>query len=841
MKNYQNKLNLLSLLSTKFVEVSKMIPLTDKLGTTLFKPLGYNNILSHGRIGRLAYGIRRTNSFISFTLTMWRTHGVTFTIKWLKGCSVAIQKCLGKDILPSLRRLTPDLPLHGLTNGLPKVIPYADRVRIRKGHVPTIRFWLGLFNLYRVLKAPGELKIGTITEGFTGDREGFRKLMRLSLKFNPFSVFTKDIKLSLAPTDFVLSKSASPSNKVSMWGIFTDTTLLRTKHPRLWESIRAYLTKVGAQEFLFKLDNACELADRLASFDAKLGADSQWVYPQSKSGRNLVQYESMKTKDSLRAHGIGPGLGLSQFAIKEEAAGKLRLFALMDSITQSAMRPLHDYMFAILRKIPNDGTFDQEASIRRSQDKAIKAGCAFSYDLTAATDRLPVILTAFIFSTIVGIKMFGSLWRNIMVKRPFAFNSKVAEKLNVSEGPYFYEVGQPMGALSSWPGLAITHHWIVQLAAYRVHSNDTWFLEYEILGDDIVIFDRLVAAEYLNIMAVLGCGINLNKSIVSLTRPVFEFAKRTCWGYGIVSGISMAQIRAGWKVGGRVANALAFARAGLLENSVSLLTAILSRNTFSKGRVLPDYRVDSVTSQKALGLGVLALLGERFQNGILPLRTVMHAIISPDSGLDLKGDAIAVPIKASLHAAYQALVEGTKPQVYPFSHEKKRDRVFSSLEYKLPMQILHSALNKAKVLMESYDNYISEGAAAMYFPLSYDNSSEKVPLADLPGPYLALVSEIEQFYEMLIGLEMNWVDRPEAIYQMLYQEMDSTLYYDEALELSEKVDSLEFRITPYKGVERPGRIVRESAQVLQLVRGVLGINRKRWNEPRVYRDTSVLL
>lgn len=821
-----------------------MIPLTDKLGTTLFKPLAYNNMLATGRIGRLAYGIRRTNSFISFTLTMWKRHGVTFTIQWLKGSSVAIQKCLGKDILPSLRVLTPELPLNGLSRGLPRVIPVQDRVRIRAGHVPTIRFWLGLFNLYRVLKAPGVLKLNTITGGFTGDREGLRALLRLSRTFNPFRLFTVEINKSLAPVDFVLSKSASPSNKVSWFGILTDTKLLRTNHPRLWETIREYLRLVGAQEFLFKLDFACSLSDRLASFDAKVGPDGNWVLPQSKSGRPLFQDDSMRLKDSLRAHGIGPGLGLSQFAIKEEAAGKLRLFALMDSITQSAMRPLHDYMFDLLRLIPNDGTFDQEASIKRSQDKAIAAKCAYSFDLTAATDRLPVILTAFLFSTIVGIKMFGGYWRNIMVKRPFAFNSQVAKKLNVSEGPYYYEVGQPMGALSSWPGLAITHHWIVQLAAYRVYQGPiNWNTEYEVLGDDIVIFNLAIAEEYKKIMAVLGCGINMNKSIVSHSRPVFEFAKRTCWGSAIVSGISMAQIRAGWRVGGRVANALQFAKAGLLDNSVSLLTAILSRNTFSKGRVLPTYRTSSVGSQKALSLGVLALLGERFQSGIIPLRTVMHAIIDPFNGLDLKGVAIAIPIKASLQAAYQALVEYWKPQPYFFSNESKREPKFLENEDKLATQVLHSALNKVKVLRDQYNWFIAKNASEMFFPLHYYNDSnmEKVPLVDLPGSYLALVTEIEQFFEMLIGLEMNYKDHPESIYQDLYQDMDSTLYYVEALELSDRVDSLEFKLKPYEGKVKPGKTIHETAPILVALRGVIGTQRRRWLDSAEYSNVTTLL
>jgi hypothetical protein len=97
----------------------------------------------------------------------------------------------------------------------------------------------------------------------------------------------------------------------------------------------------------------------------------------------------------------------SQFATKFEAAGKVRLFALLDPITQSVMRPLHDYLFAILRRLPNDGTFNQEASINRSKEKALQAGMAFSFDLTAATDRLPAALTASIIERLAGITGLG--------------------------------------------------------------------------------------------------------------------------------------------------------------------------------------------------------------------------------------------------------------------------------------------------------------------------------------------------------------------------------------------------------------------------------------------------
>lgn len=103
------------------------------------------------------------------------------------------------------------------------------------------------------------------------------------------------------------------------------------------------------------------------------------------------------------------GNGLSQFAIKEEAAGKVRVFALIDSISQSVLRPVHDSLFSLIKLIPNDGTFDQDASVARSIEKAQKFGCAYSFDLSSATDRLPRSLTGQILENIFILPGFSSV------------------------------------------------------------------------------------------------------------------------------------------------------------------------------------------------------------------------------------------------------------------------------------------------------------------------------------------------------------------------------------------------------------------------------------------------
>jgi len=82
-----------------------------------------------------------------------------------------------------------------------------------------------------------------------------------------------------------------------------------------------------------------------------------------------------------------------------------------------------------------------------------------------------------------------------------------------------------MGAYSSFPMLALSHHVIVQIAARRA-GYSVWFPNYALLGDDIVIGCPKVAPHYLLIMRdILGVDINLSKSLQS-DIGVLEFAKR---------------------------------------------------------------------------------------------------------------------------------------------------------------------------------------------------------------------------------------------------------------------------------------------------------------------------
>jgi hypothetical protein len=88
--------------------------------------------------------------------------------------------------------------------------------------------------------------------------------------------------------------------------------------------------------------------------------------------------------------------------------------------------------------------------------------------------------------------------------------------------PICYTVGQPMGAKSSWAMFTLTHHLIVQYAAYKASCYPT--NQYLLLGDDIVIYDDRVATEYKDIISKLGVEISALKTHVS--KDSYEFAKR---------------------------------------------------------------------------------------------------------------------------------------------------------------------------------------------------------------------------------------------------------------------------------------------------------------------------
>jgi len=69
------------------------------------------------------------------------------------------------------------------------------------------------------------------------------------------------------------------------------------------------------------------------------------------------------------------------------------------------MRPLHDLIFSILKVIHQDGTFNQLKPIENLLKSVPKRTPLYSFDLSSATDRIPLELQVQILSFLIGEKL----------------------------------------------------------------------------------------------------------------------------------------------------------------------------------------------------------------------------------------------------------------------------------------------------------------------------------------------------------------------------------------------------------------------------------------------------
>lgn len=527
-------------------------------------------------LGCVALLGRRVNlSVVKVVITTLKTYhllyksgGLKFLVIYLKACSTLLQQFAGGQ---RLYDLTPFGARVGRTHaGCPSLIPALHRARIRQGDTWSIRFWATLFGLYRVLEFPGKVKISTITRACGMDPS-------LGYEFSQFVIthFTKVLKSKFhnegTLTDALWSEEGEGPLEY-MKSLRAKPFVISKSGP----SVRGYTVPVGAQNTspaailssaftwlhspLYPvLTNWCKMTGNI------------WVLNRIESwAKELWVWE-----DSLPLSSKGPSCPfeatnwLGKLGFKPEPAGKIRVFAMVDPWTQWLMSALHKAIFKLLEQIPQDGTFDQERPIvnlrkwqeaNRQSDGRLPP--VFSFDLSAATDRIPLVLQKILLSPFL-TSWGAELWGCLMVGRKYytpkrASFGKGQPKQLISETGYVeYATGQPMGALSSWANLALIHHAIVQWAALRagvVTIGKGWYEGYGILGDDVMICRSCVAKEYLAIMKRMDVGIGDHKSLISRNGSAFEFAKRT-----FLNGVDVSMVPFSEFVAGRQS------LAGLLE------------------------------------------------------------------------------------------------------------------------------------------------------------------------------------------------------------------------------------------------------------------------------------
>lgn len=496
-------------------------------------------------------------TYARFLSHLYRTTNMVYVVKYLKTAQIMLMQAAAKQPTRYSSQSF-GAAVSCTATGLPRVIPKAHRAHIRAGSSFHIRLWLTLFALYRVLEFAGVPSIKTIvspgvafSNSFIGEfLQAITAFIEYhQLEFNP-GVYKAWSILSVSPSSpHVGFESWSKFGKYPSGHLYTVLNTLyafRFAFSEFWNDVNINFVKAGGVVANFvKAPGVARLLVNLGTLTDLL---CRFEFPYM------------------------PSLG--KLAYKQEPAGKLRVFAMLDPISQWILRPLHNGIFDMLRSIRQDATFDQRGAVKSfvSLLNAKHIRMVYSFDLTAATDRLPVSLQSILISYFIGDNV-ALAWLRFLTDRWFSLPSVRTQEhltsvkaLGVSTpSPYLrlcsskrtygssreskrdvkfeqvsavrYAVGQPMGAYSSWAMLALIHHLIVFMAWRR--SGYKGDLIYLVLGDDVVIANSSIAEHYLQILSEIGCPVNLSKSIVS-SNGSFEFAKRF-----IVSGVDVSPIS--WK------------------------------------------------------------------------------------------------------------------------------------------------------------------------------------------------------------------------------------------------------------------------------------------------------
>jgi hypothetical protein len=562
------------------------------------------------------------NSFGLKLYHIWKKNGVNHMINRMKIMLYVVNAFLGGRKVTS----TADLGFRiRLRNGLPAVLPLFVRNGIRTGNKHYIHIWTSILFSYKGIlgtwKVP-RLDDSSITAphpNISGKSDFFEFTAWISLLWEQLryvhQVRKPDLKVK---TPFFTTK-AGPNSPISILGAGFDAYLWYAADPSRPAVMQGDVK--DNPDIDGKLDHHTGTNLYQATAGVSRNLIREWV--EATDQKDLwqsirktakmfsLQYQlSMKLADWATVEVVGTSAhnrkGLGKFTpnwaknimgqnnpllrFKEptlqrlhnlcEAAGKVRTIAIVDYWTNYVLKPLHDWMFKILQCLPQDATFDQEGRVNEFAQRGYTY--VYSYDLKNATDRIPIALYKALFKPMLG-EFLTNLWIDLLVDRDFLC-PKDTRELPAHPRRVRYRTGQPMGALTSWASMALVHHALVLYAAFRAGRTNYYtllnFIDYLVLGDDIVIADSAVAREYINLMKAFEIPVSLAKSHISHI-GMFNFANQTFVANRNVSPLSMREDLNAVSLPTRVEFALRMARRGWMDLTSRTWAITLMKKFFS--------------------------------------------------------------------------------------------------------------------------------------------------------------------------------------------------------------------------------------------------------------------
>jgi len=452
----------------------------------------FNRMLNHTLVHLFPVDLKpETDRCVSYIRHILKHKGSEYTVRYLKATGESVEQILYQ--LDGRLEHT-GISLGKDSNGWPTWLGNRLKSNCLQGETASIRLVLTLVSTRCLITIPTKTNLGSITNASTID---------------PLPAITRCL-------DSVGGAVANYSKRIRHLEIGSEavnkvTDVITTyQTPRMMVSSKSTPNGVGYTSFPWDRASIIksDLQDNLIAFAESYyqGDADEWVEDK------LEPYEELV--DSNRQ------LHTGKISLTHEA-GKLkpRVFAIVDSLTQSLLSDFHDDLMLILKSIPEDCTFDHNKVVETAKLKATQAKPFYGFaDMSSATDRIPKQL----------YEEIGNIWRSGLgtawvglFDRDFTVSKSVKDHWHQEDefkSHVRYKVGQPMGALSSWPFMAFCHHVLVW---YCFGSKQAAKGNYHVLGDDVVIFNKDAYQRYLKMLDDLEVSYTNNFSAIG-----FEFAKR---------------------------------------------------------------------------------------------------------------------------------------------------------------------------------------------------------------------------------------------------------------------------------------------------------------------------
>jgi len=204
----------------------------------------------------------------------------------------------------------------------------------------------------------------------------------------------------------------------------------------------------------------------------------------------------------------------------QEPGYKLRAVANPSRVIQAALEPLKEALGNVVRTLPNDFTFDQDAGVRRVQGWLKEGLIVHSIDLSDATNLFPLPYQIGVLEKRILIKNKDDRenWKRLISIFKEVAQSPWFSKENGVVETHVFTRGQPLGLGPSFFSFALSHNTLLHDLCRGTDIPESFV----ILGDDVCIANDRLAELYRQSLDLLGCKISETKSLIS--QKVAEFA-----------------------------------------------------------------------------------------------------------------------------------------------------------------------------------------------------------------------------------------------------------------------------------------------------------------------------